>query len=390
MIEVSEALEIISTNGVKMEPRTIKVSKALGYILAETVYSPIDMPPYRQAAMDGYAFIHSENKNYDVVGEIQAGKHKNDTIDAGKSVRIFTGAFVPDSLDTVVIQEHVTRKDDEITIEKIPEIGANVRTKGEQVEKGAVVLEKDFQLTPAAIGYLASLGITKVTVYDHPKVAILITGDELIAPGKKLKKAKIYESNSLMLKVALKSIGIKKPAVFKVKDKRKATKKAIKLLLELYDVVLISGGISVGDYDFVKEALVANEVEELFYKVNQKPGKPLFFGKKEEKLVFALPGNPASSLTCFYVYVLPTLKTQMGCEAVHHTKIVRKLTNTIINTSGKTLFLKAFYDDTHSTVLESQSSAMLTTFAVANCLLVVPYQSTQIKKNQLVTLLPLN
>lgn len=390
MIQVAEALEIINENSVKLGKRTIKVSKSLGFVLAEAVFSPIDMPPFRQSAMDGYAFTHSENEYYKVVGGIQAGKYVNRNIKSGESVRIFTGAFVPDTVDTVVMQEHVLREEDLITIEKIPQRGANVRAKGEQVEKGGIVLEKNVQLTPAAIGYLACLGITEVEVYDHPKVAILVTGNELIEPGKKLKKGKIYESNSLMLQVALESIGIKKTTIFKVKDSLKATKKAIKSLLEKFDVILVSGGISVGDYDFVKEALLTNGVEELFYKINQKPGKPLFFGKKEDKLVFALPGNPASSLTSFYVYVLPALKKRMGFEKVHQKEIVRKVTKTINNTSGKTLFLKAFYDETNVTVLESQSSAMLNTFAIANCLVVVPYESIQIKKNQFVTLFPLN
>lgn len=390
MIQVTTALEIIKANSLTMEVRTIKVSKALNFILAETVYSPIDMPPFRQSAMDGYAFVHSENEYFKVVNSIQAGKMNNVKLAANEAVRIFTGAFVPDDADTVVMQEHVNREEDLISIEKMPSPKANVRDKGEQVTKGAVVLEKDTQLTPAAIGYLACLGITEVQVYSLPKVAILVTGDELIQPGKKLKEGKIYESNSTMLQVALQSIGIKKAKVFRVKDKLKATKKAIKGLLEEHDVVLISGGISVGDYDFVKEALLSNGVEELFYKINQKPGKPLFFGKKEDKLVFALPGNPASSLTTFYVYVVSALKSRMGFKEIHQIEIIRKTNKTINNTTGKTLFLKAFYDKTQVTVLESQSSAMLNTFATANCLLIVPFESSHIKKGQLVTLLPLN
>jgi molybdopterin molybdotransferase len=193
-----------------------------------------------------------------------------------------------------------------------------------------------------------------------------------------------------MLQAALQTIGIKKTKVYKVKDKLKATKKALKKILAKFDVVLISGGISVGDYDFVKEALLENGVEELFYKINQKPGKPMFFGSKNETLVFALPGNPASSLTNFYIYVYPAIKNRMGFSDIHLPKLVRKLNAGITNSSGKTLFLKALYDETHVTVLDGQSSAMLNTFATANCLLIVPDDVKTLKKDQFVTLLPID
>ncbi|HEX8014676.1 MAG TPA: molybdopterin molybdotransferase MoeA, partial [Flavobacterium sp.] len=245
-------------------------------------------------------------------------------------------------------------------------------------------------ITPAAIGFLACLGITEIIVYKKPKVAILVTGNELVKPGKKLPKGKIYESNSVMLEAALQTIGVSKTKVFKVKDNLKATKEALKGILKKYDVVLVSGGISVGDYDFVKEALLKNGVEELFYKINQKPGKPMFFGSKKETLVFALPGNPASSLTNFYVYVYPAIRNRMGFSDIHLPKLVRKLNTDIKNTSGKTLFLKALYDETHVTVLDGQSSAMLNTFAIANSLLIVPDDVEIIEKEQFVTLLPID
>jgi len=170
----------------------------------------------------------------------------------------------------------------------------------------------------------------------------------------------------------------------------KKTIKAVESCLANFDVVLISGGISVGDYDYVKEALLKNGVTELFYKINQKPGKPLFFGRKENKIVFALPGNPASSLTCFYVYALPALKKIMGFEAIHLPEMKRKINTDFKNTSGKTLFLKALYEDEKVTVLDSQSSAMLNTFAVANSLIVVPHDVTVIEAQEEVVILPFN
>ncbi|MFB3388169.1 gephyrin-like molybdotransferase Glp [Flavobacterium sp. LAR06] len=390
MIKVSEALAIVAENSSNMPVQIIPVRKALGYILAETLYSPIDMPPFRQSAMDGYAFIHSEKHQYDVISTSQAGDHSNIKLNENEAVRIFTGAFVPKNADTVVMQEHVLANKDSILIAAMPPQFSNIRNKGEQIAKEEVVFEANTLITPAAIGFLACLGITEITVYKKPKVAILVTGNELVKPGKKLPKGKIYESNSIMLEAALQTIGINKTKVYKVKDNLKATKKALKGILEKYDVVLISGGISVGDYDFVKDALLANGVEELFYKISQKPGKPMFFGSKKDSLVFALPGNPASSLTNFYIYVYPAIKNRMGFSDIHLPKLVRKLNEPITNTTGKTLFLKALYDETNVTILDGQASSMLNTFAIANSLLIVPDDVEALKKGQLVTLLPIN
>lgn len=390
MIKVEEAIAIIEANSAKMPVEKISVRKALGYILAERVLSPINMPPFRQSAMDGYAFIHSIKHQYDVVSVSQAGDHSNIKLKPNQAVRIFTGAFVPDAADTVVMQEHVMANKDSILIATMPQKLSNVRPTGEQIGKDDVVFEEGTLITPAAIGFLASLGITEIEVYKKPKAAILVTGNELVQPGKKLKKGKIFESNSVMLEAALQTIGINKTKVYRVKDNLKDTKEALKSILKKYDIVLVSGGISVGDYDFVKEALLQNNVKELFYKINQKPGKPMFFGAKKETLVFALPGNPASSLTNFYIYVSPAVKNRMGFSEIHKPKVVRKLNSDITNNTGKTLFLKAKYDETNVTVLNGQSSAMLNTFAVANSLLIVPEDIEEYKKDQLVTLLPID
>lgn len=390
MIQVEEALSIIAENSTSMPIRKIEVSKSLGYILATTVYSPIAMPPFRQSAMDGYAFIHSEKHQYDIIGSSQAGDHSKIALKENEAIRIFTGAFVPHNADTVVMQEHVMATEKSILITRMPQQYENVRNKGEQIGAEEIVFDANTLITPAAIGFLSCLGITEIEVYKKPKVAILVTGNELVKPGEKLPKGKIYESNSVMLQAALQTIGIKKAKVYKVKDNLKATKKALKEILKKYDIVLVSGGISVGDYDFVKEALLENGVEELFYKINQKPGKPMFFGSKNETLVFALPGNPASSLTNFYIYVYPAIKNRMGFSDIHLKKVIRKLKESVTNTTGKTLFLKALYDETDVTVLEGQSSAMLNTFAIANSLLIVPNEAQTLKKGQLVTLLPID
>lgn len=390
MIQVEQALLVIEQSCCKMPTDKIKVRKSLGYILAESIFSPMDMPPFRQSAMDGYAFSHSKLLNFEVVSTAKAGDYTNPKLEKNQAIRIFTGAFVPDGLDTVVMQEHTSQIGNGIAIHKMPVDGANVRNKGEQIKQHELVLQKDTIITPAAIGFLACLGITEIVVYTKPKVAIVVTGNELVTPGKKLPKGKIYESNSVMIAAAARGIGIEKIKILKVKDNLKATKKVLNKCLSDFDVVLVSGGISVGDYDFVKEALLDNGVDELFYKINQKPGKPLFFGKKGSTTIFALPGNPASALSSFYIYVLPALKKRMGFEVLHLPKIKRKINADFTNSSGKSLFLKAFYNDKNVAVLEGQSSAMLNTFAVANSFIYIPFDIEIVKKNQEVIVIPIH
>lgn len=384
MIEVSEALKLIEGSVTQLSTKKIAVRNSYGSILAKDIISPINMPPFRQSAMDGYAFIHNKDNELTLINEIQAGSHKTINLNTGEAVRIFTGAFVPDSADTVIIQEHITKNDGQLVLEKKPKKGANIRPVGEQVKKDEVVLSKGDEINEATIGFLAGLGITKVLVYNKPKVCIIATGNELEKPGKKLKAGKIYESNSIMLKTALKKAGIKKIKAFKVKDSLSKTKSIIKKCFKEFDVVLISGGISVGDYDYVKEALEHNKVVEVFYKINQKPGKPIYFGKKQNKLVFALPGNPASSLTCFNIYVLPALKKLTGHTDIHLSKNKAKAPKEIKNPTGKSLFLKAKFENGKIKILDGQQSSMLKSFAESNALIYIPQTKDLIKENELV------
>ncbi len=389
MISVSQALEQIDKHCFTTKTATKRVQKTMGMVLATDVLSPIFMPPFRQSSMDGYAILHGSSEAYKAIGEVQAGNAENTPLKAGEAVRIFTGARVPDAADTVVMQEHVTIEGDYVTIDKMPKKNANVRPLGEQIATGDVALEKGTLLNEASIAFLAGLGIGKVTVYKAPKVSILVTGNELQQLGNKLKEGQVYESNSISLKLALNCIGVTKVKIYSVKDDLKSTTKAVEKCLKKSDLVLISGGISVGDYDFVKQALENNEVEEIFYKVNQRPGKPLWFGLKGDANVYALPGNPASSLSCFYLYVLPLVKAQMGLANHHLPRLKAIGTADIKNPKGKTLFLKGNVKESQATLLTGQASSMLKSFAVSNALLIVPENKAIIKKGEELTYIAL-
>jgi len=250
---------------------------------------------------------------------------------------------------------------------------------GEQVKKGELALKKGTKLTAAAIGYLGSLGINEVSVYKKPSIALISTGNELVATGQTLTYGKIYESNSLMLQNTLINLGFDAVSIHKIEDNYLATYTKLQDVILKNDIVIISGGISVGDYDFVGKALKELNLEEVFYKVNQKPGKPLFFGKNEDTLLFALPGNPAAALTCFYMYVYTALQKMSGCKDVTLPKVMAKSTSGFVKNGDRPQILKALYKEGEVTILEGQSSAMLQTFSISNALVIMPEDLKQIE-----------
>ena len=381
MISVEEALDIVNKNAPRPRPSQEVISPALGgAVLAETILAPIDLPMFAQSSMDGYALCMHTKTHYRIVGEIQAGSDASYTLQAGEAVRIFTGAPVPSSADAVVIQEKVQRDGDTLTVASVIKPGQNIRTVGSQVPKGSVVLKQGTVLNAAALGLLQSLGLAQVQVYKKPRVAILVTGDELISIDEPLAQGKIYESNSLVLKTALHQMGITEITVLWAKDTQEDTERALAEGLK-HDVLLISGGISVGDYDFVGSSLATLGVKTRFYKVRQKPGKPLFFGTKEDTHIFALPGNPASTLSCFYVYVLPILYTYLGKTPAHLPIQELPLNQAVENKFDRALFLKAQATDTTVSMIDEMNSATLISFAHANALVYIPETIQKAEKN---------
>ncbi|GAA4275488.1 molybdopterin molybdotransferase MoeA [Aquimarina mytili] len=380
MTSVEQALLLVDTYTKTTEKTTaITLSQSLGFVLAKDILSPINMPPFRQSAMDGYALGSIEEKTFSLVGEVQAGDDQNPNIIKGEAIRIFTGAPVPSGAKAVVMQEKVTIEGRNIVLDEFSTPDSNIRPEGEQIKKGEIALTKGTAITPAGIGYLATLGITHVEVYQKPSIAIIATGNELIPPGQDLKHGQIYESNSVMLSAALQASGFTDIECHKVEDNYEATRSLLQRVIEQYDVVLISGGISVGDYDFVGKALQDLKVEEVFYKVKQKPGKPLYFAKKNNTTIFALPGNPASSLSCFYIYALPTLNKISGLAAYKLKQSTRISNSTYSKKGQRSEFLKAIVKDQQVTILDGQASSMLRSFALSNALVYLPEETSEIK-----------
>jgi len=393
MISVSEAKRTIQENVTPLGEIILPLRQAFGKTLAEDIYSNIDMPAYPQSSMDGYAFIFSEWQQIgtlQVMGEMAAGAQNELQLQPNQAARIFTGAPIPSNADTVVMQEKVIRVGDTITIqdEQLQE-GSNVRPIGSEIRKGELALEKGNTLSPSAIGFLAGIGIAEVKIYRQPTVSIIVTGKELQQIGKPLAFGQVYESNSLTLTAALEKFGATDITVYHADDYLDVLTETLQEALSKSDMVLLTGGISVGDYDFVLQACNNCGVQQHFHKIKQKPGKPLYFGKLHEKVVFGLPGNPSSVLTCFYQYVLPAIgllaNTSLTLQNVHAplAKAVRK-------PAGITQFLKGYYDGFEASALGAQESYRMSSFAKANCLIQLNEGITEVKEKEtvLVYLLP--
>lgn len=388
MIDVSTAKALVEKHSALVtKSQKVELKEAFGYVLAEDVISAIDMPPFRQSAMDGYALHIGNDNTYRVLGEVKAGDDSELSLSAGEAIRIFTGASVPETANTVVMQEKVTKNEIYIEVEGDIKVNVNIRPQGEQIKIGDVALTKGTVINGAHIGFLASLGVTSVTVNNKPAVAVVVTGNELVMPGKPLSNGEIYESNGTMLCSVLNGLGYNNITTFTVKDDFEQTKNILQQAIDSYDVIIITGGVSVGDYDFVGKALNAIDVNEVFYKVKQKPGKPLFFGKKGTKSIFGLPGNPAAALSCFYIYVYPVLKCCEGAENTTLQSISMPMITDYTLKGTRAQFLKAKVSETGVTVLTGQSSAMIKAFGIANALVFFPENKGSVSKGELVTTL---
>ncbi|APD07960.1 molybdopterin molybdotransferase [Flavobacteriaceae bacterium UJ101] len=384
MISVEKAIDYIEN--VECNPQEVKVSvsrKIIDTIFAEDVHSTYTLPLFNQSAMDGYAVCFGEELHFRILEEeVKAGDDRMISLKKGEAVRIFTGAPVPDTADAVIMQEKVTIKEGMLYVEGDYHKGQNIRYKGEEIQKGDKVFEAGEKITPATVGVLASLGISEVNVYRKPKIAIIVTGNELSSIHKELAYGEIYDSNTYTLGSFLEEQRIEHIHYYHVKDNLEETQKIISEALKAHDIVLITGGVSVGDYDFVKESLDHNGVEEVFYKIKQKPGKPLFFGKVENTFVFGLPGNPAAALTCSYVYVLPLIKRFKGQDSIHLKRLSGIAVNSYKKKGNRAHFLKAIFNDGKVEILDGQGSGMMHSFAKSNALVYMPESKMEIKREE--------
>jgi len=380
MITVKEAKLAIQENIKPLGLHTLPLSLAAGHNLGADVYAEIDIPAFEQSSMDGYAIRFEDHHQPLLIhGEMQAGATAQFTLLPQYAARIFTGAPLPIGADTVVMQEKTTLTDGRLIISDPALVkGSNVRNKGAEAKKGALAISKGTRITPATIGFLAGIGKTEATVNRVPSVGIIATGKELQEPGKELSFGQVYESNSYALTAALEQAQISEINLYSADDNLDELSATLAEALSANDLVLLTGGVSVGDYDFVLRAATRCEITQIFHKVKQKPGKPLYFGKKDDKVVFGLPGNPSSVLSCFYQYVLLAIQ-QLTNHSVCTLKTADAiLTHDYVKPAGLTHFLKAHFDDGKVTPLNAQESFRMSSFAQANAMAELQEEQTEI------------
>jgi molybdopterin molybdotransferase len=360
----------------------LHIRAALGRVLAQDVVSTLDVPAHDNSAMDGYAYRHGDvgasgSATLAVIGTSFAGHPFSGALGAGQAVRIMTGGVIPGGADTVVMQERVQAADGKVTVPGGQPQGQNVRRRGSDIAQGAMVFQRGQLLRPAEIGMLASLGISEVSVYRKLRVAFFSTGDELVPFGRPLDPGQLYDSNRYSIHALLSRIGAEPLDLGVVPDDPAAIERTFREASRIADVVITSGGVSVGEADFVKQIL--NQLGQvLFWKIAMKPGRPLAYGKLGEAHFFGLPGNPVSAMVTFYQFVREALLVLMGMQQPPPVPMFKAIcTSAIKKAPGRTEFQRGILSlspEGRWTVRTTgdQSSSILSSMSQANCFIVLP------------------
>ena len=393
MISVEEAREKILEHFVTLDSKSVSILDSLGLVVSESVKSPLNIPPFNNSAMDGYAVISEDTKlassdhvvNLKILETIKAGSVPSEKVIKGTASRIMTGAPIPEGADSIVPFEDTTELDWNINSDKSfvgikypGNVGANFRESGKDLSIGDVVVEKFSILTPSLIGLLASVGLEQVKVIRPPVVSILSTGDELVEPGLSIEPGQIFDSNTYSIYSSVLQLGAIPKIIGIARDNRQSVIDMIEKSLDS-DFVISSAGVSKGDYDVVKD--VMGEMGNLnFWSVNMRPAKPLAFGKlkthKSFVPIIGLPGNPVSSLVAFEQFCRPAIRKMMG-KTINDRKIIRaQLVDSIENYDSRRVYARVIVESKNgvnvATTTGDQGSNILTSMAKANGLAICP------------------
>ncbi|WP_341920978.1 gephyrin-like molybdotransferase Glp [Hydrocarboniphaga effusa] len=388
MLSVDEALARVLDPLRPLQSETLPLHSipqlALGRVLAEPVRSTLDLPPFRQSAVDGYAVRHADLQNIPcelpVASEIAAAARADaPTLSPGTAARIFTGGWLPDTADTVVRQELTRRDGDRVHVLEALAPGTDIRLQGEELKVGDTVAEPGALITPGLLGAIAMAGVGHVSTWRKPRIAVLVTGDEVAEPGAPLAPGQIADANGPLLRAYLAHWGYADVQVRYVRDHFDTVCEALADSFAHFDVVITTGGVSVGDHDHVPKAAVRSGAETLFWKVAQKPGMPLYVAARGRSTLFGLPGNPASVLVNLLVYVRPALARLEGRAApiAWHRG---RLASPVRAETAKTFWLRMQHriDEAGTSLLQplpKQASHMLSNLAQAAVLVRIPPQA---------------
>ena len=392
MIKTEDALKIVLRGINILDPEVVRLTNSLERVLAEDIYSSSDIPGFDNSAMDGYAVRSSDTANasknrpkvLEVTDSLKAGDTPKKTLRGNEAIRIMTGAVMPQGADSVVmVEETQWEEKDKVKILKEVKFDENVRKKGEDIKRGEVIIEKGTLITSAHIGILASLGISKIKVTRKPKVAILATGDELIDVDKALAPGKLRSSNTYTLYSQIIECGGTPKDLGIARDEPDMLETKIKEGLSC-DLIITSGGVSVGDYDLVKLVLAKMGTNIRFWQVAMRPGKPLVFGMIKGIPIFGLPGNPVSSMVSFEVFVRPAILRMRGQKVGDRKEADAVIEEGLKKKKGVRYFLRAqtrWEDGAYFTKTTGpQGSGILRSMALADSLIVLPEEQERVEK----------
>ena len=367
---------------------TERVSDFAGRVLAQDLVCPLDVPHFDNSQVDGYAVRSQDRGPRKVVGVSAAGGATSPPVGPGEAVRIFTGAPLPEGADAVVMQEDARGEDGVVSLDPAPDAGENVRRRGEEIAAGSTFDTIGRRATPPLVGLFSSFGLTEVKVFRRPKVVVVGTGSELVRPGESLGPGRVYASNLPALAAALRTLGIEDIETRLVGDEPALTEVVLGRALEDADVLITVGGVSVGDHDLVRPTLAGLGVEEIFWRVAMKPGKPFFMGRRGMQTVFGLPGNPVSALVTFALLVRPALRKILGMVDAEEEATAR-LGAAIRRDDLRYEFLRAALSGGVAKPVEAQGSHMQTGLAFADALIHVPEGIAAYEEGDTVTVTPL-
>ena len=388
MITVSEALDRLFALVTPLPAEDVPLTQAAGRVLASPVHALRNQPPFAASAMDGYA-IRAEftpGEKLTVIGESAAGRGFSGSVNPGQTVRIFTGAPMPDGADIVAIQEDVTRSSGEITLG--PDVGpANVRPMGADFRIGDT-LAAPRRLSPSDVALLAAMNIPMVPVTRRPVVAIIATGDELVQPGEKPGPDQIIASNSYGLQALLQGLGAEARLLPIARDTLDSLAFCLKLA-EGADLILTIGGASVGDHDLVGQAAGLAGMEQAFYKVAMRPGKPLMAGRMGHAMMIGLPGNPVSAMVCGHVFVAPVIRAMLGLSAQATPRQPAVLAADLPANGPREHYIRARHTPTGVMAFDKQDSSLLTVLSASDCLIVQPAGDRSRNSGEMVQIIPI-
>lgn len=388
---IKEALRIIKSNITKVSYEIVPIENAQTRISAEDIYSTLSLPTFNNSAMDGYGVkLADATKKVKVIDDIFAGSEKQTVFEASQCIKIMTGARVPSSVEAVIPHELVEKLDDDyIVLPESIKLNQHVRFMGEDITKGELILNDGDEINFATITMLASQGISHIKVYRQPKISVFTSGEELKLHYEQIEEYQIYNSNTPTLLARSKELGADVTFVGMAHDTIESLKEMISNSLYA-DLIITSGGVSVGEADFTKDAFNEFNMEVLFDGITIKPGKPTVFGKIGNTYVLNLPGNPLAAALIFEIFGTSILQKLTGNKNIYHNYIATKISEDLPNKKGRTTLIPGFFDGEHFTPSHKRLPGMVGVLHNCNSMIVLNKYNEIIKKDEPVKVLPIN